>query len=263
MLKIVVNCGRCEEYIGACIESLLMQTYFYWQAVITVDRRGDRTYERALEAAAGDPRIVIARNHRRLFPMENLVRAVRRSDAEPEDVIVILDGDDWFITDRALERIAYEHADDDCWMTYGSWISNSREHPGRWPAYRDGADFRKVPWLGTAVRTWKKWLFDLIADEDLRDAKGRYFRVSEDVACMFPMLEMATTRRARHIEEPLILYNRNSHHDPKRRLKNEGLRNIADLRARRHYAPLDDKVIRVPRRMDHHEAAELFGQITS
>jgi glycosyltransferase involved in cell wall biosynthesis len=263
MLKIVINCGRCEDYIGACIESLLMQTYFYWQAVVTIDRRGDRTYEKAVEAAAGDPRIVITRNRRRLFPMENLVRAIRRSDAEPEDVIVVLDGDDWFITDRALERIAYEHADSDCWMTYGSWISNSREHPGRWPGYRDGVDFRKVPWLGTAVRTWKKWLFDLIAEEDLRDAKGRYFRVSEDVACMFPMLEMATTRRARHIEEPLILYNRKSEHDPKRRLKNEGLRNIADLRARRHYAPLADKVIRAQRRIEHHESAGLFGQVTS
>ncbi|HEY0157929.1 MAG TPA: glycosyltransferase family A protein [Thermoanaerobaculia bacterium] len=243
MLKIVVNCGLCEDYIGPCLQSLQMQSWFHWQAIVTVDRVGDRTYERAIETAGGDPRIVVTRNRRRLYPMENILNAIRRSEAEAEDVIVILDGDDWFITDRALERIAFEHADEDCWMTYGSWISNSREHPGRWPAYRDGADFRTSPWLGTAVRTWKRWLFDLIADQDLRDRDGRYFRIGEDVACMFPMLEMATTRRARHIEEPLILYNRNSHHDPKRRLKNEGLRNVADLRARPRYAPLAGKVV--------------------
>jgi len=247
LLKIVINCGLCEDFVGACLQSLRMQTYPYWQALVTVDRQGDRTYERALEAAADEPQITIFRNSRRLYPMENIVRAIRRSEAEPEDVIVILDGDDWFITNRALERIAFEHAGDDCWMTYGSWVSNQREHPGRWPAYPDGADFRTSPWRGTAVRTWKKWLFDLIADEDLRDRSGRYFRVSEDVACMFPMLEMATTRRAHHIDEPLILYNRNSHHDPKRRLKNEGLRNIADLRGRRRYAPLAEKMIVRPR----------------
>jgi glycosyltransferase involved in cell wall biosynthesis len=263
LLKIVVNCGLCEDFIGACLQSLHMQTYFDWQAVVTVDRHGDRTYERAVETAGNDPRITIVRNEHRLYPMENIVRAIRRSDAEPEDVIVILDGDDWFITDRALERIAFEHVDDDCWMTYGSWISNDRAHPGRWPAYREGVDFRGVPWLGTAVRTWKKWLFDLIDEEDLRDRDGRYFRINEDVACMFPMLEMATTRRAHHIEEPLMLYNRNSHHDPKRRLKNEGLRNVAELRTRRRYAPLAGKVIREPMRMEHHQETESYSQFAS
>lgn len=241
MLKIVINCGLCEDFIGPCLESVRAQTFADWQALVTVDRRGDRTWERAVEAAAGDPRVVITRNQRRLFPMENLVRAIRRSTAEPDDVIVILDGDDWLLTERALERIATEYAREDCWLTYGSWISNQEGHPGRWPAYARDADYRSERWLGTALRTWKKWLFDLIDDADLRDAKGRYFRVSEDVACMLPMLEMATWRRARHIAEPLMLYNRFSHHDPKRRLKNEGLRNIADLRARPRYAPLEGK----------------------
>ena len=246
MLTIVINCGLCEAFIGTCIESVRMQRYTDWQAFVTVDRRGDRTYERALEARGGDSRVVVTRNRRRLFPMENVVRAVRRSNADPDDVIVILDGDDWFLTERALEIIAARYEDDDCWMTYGSWISNQATHPGRWPAYADGADFRAAPFLGTAVRTWRRWLFELIDDDDLRDRAGRYFRIAEDVACMLPMLEMSTTRHARHIAEPLILYNRFSHHDPKRRLKNEGLRNAADLRARRRYEPLEGNVVRLP-----------------
>lgn len=242
-----MNCGRCEDFIGACLHSLRMQTCREWQAEVTVDRDGDRTYERAVEAAQGDPRIRITRNARRLYTMENVVAAMRRSRTAPDDVVVILDGDDWFITDRALERIAEEHADPDCWLTYGSWISNTPGHPGRWPAYPDGADFRTHRWLGTAVRTWKKWLFDCIDEDDLRDRRGRYFRIGEDVAYMLPMLEMATTRRAVHIAEPLLLYNRKSQHDPKRRLKHEGLRNVADVRSRPRYSPLDHQVIRAPR----------------
>jgi hypothetical protein len=238
LLKIVVNCGLCEDFIGPCLQSLRTQTWQDWQAIVTLDRRGDHTFERATEAAGGDGRIVIARNRRRLYTMENILRAIHRSRAEPDDVIVILDGDDWLITDRALERIATEHEDDDCWVTYGSWISNRRRAPGRWPAYAEGCDFRTAPWLGTAVRTWKKWLFDLVADEDLRDRRGRYFRVTEDVACMFPMLEMATTRRARHIAEPLMLYNLLSHHDPERQLRYEGGRNLFDLRRRGRYPAL-------------------------
>jgi glycosyltransferase involved in cell wall biosynthesis len=240
LLKIITNCGLCEDFIATCLDSLRMQTFTDWQAQVTIDRRGDRTYERAMQARDGDERIVITRNPRRLYPMENVIRAIRRSNADPEDVIVILDGDDWLITDRALERIASEYEqDDDCWMTYGSWISNREQNPGRWPAYADGADFRSEEWRGTALRTWKKWLWDLVDDADFRDREGRYLRIAEDLACMFPMLEMATTRRARHIPEPLMLYNRLSHHDPGRRLRLEGERNRDDLRARPRYAPLE------------------------
>src|SRR5207237_240985 len=157
MLKIVVNCGRCEAFIGRCLDSLKRQSYPHWQAFVTVDRRGDATYERAIAARDGDARIPVTQNERR---------------------------------------------------------------------------------LGTALRTWKRWLFDLIDSRDFRDEHGRWLRVSEDLACMFPMLEMATTRRAHHIAEPLMLYNRLSHHDPKRRLAEEGIRNAAWLRTKPRYAPL-------------------------
>ena len=94
-------------------------------------------------------------------------------------------------------------------MTYGSWVSNVSHLPGRLPAYAEGTtDFRRAEWLGTAVRTWKKWLWDLIDDKDLRDEDGEYFSIVEDLAVMFPMLEMSGTSRARHIPDILMLYNR-------------------------------------------------------
>jgi glycosyltransferase involved in cell wall biosynthesis len=239
MLKIVINCGRCEAFIGNCLASVKRQSFGDWQALVTIDRRGDATYARALEAAAGDDRIVITQNARRLYPMRNIVRALERGGADAEDVVVILDGDDWLIDDDAFARIADAYESTGCWLTYGSWISNQDGHPGRWPAYAEGTtDFRGERWLGTAVRTWKKWLFDRIDPADFRDERGRWLRVTEDLACMFPMLEMATTRRAHHIAEPLMLYNRSSHHDPKRRMADEGIRNAQWLRSRPRYAPL-------------------------
>ena len=245
MLKVVISCGLCEEFIGRCLDSVRRQTFTDWQALVTVDRRGDATFERAMEARGGDERIVITRNRRRLYPMVNLIRAIERSDAEAEDIIVTVDGDDWLITDRAFERIAATYERYDCWMTYGSWISNDPHKPGRLPAYPDDtADFRSEPWLGTAVRTWKKWLWDLVDDDDFRDASGAYLRITEDLATMFPMLEMATTRRARHIAEPLMLYNRFSHHDPKRRLADEAIHNAAWLRSRPRYAPVERETLR-------------------
>jgi glycosyltransferase involved in cell wall biosynthesis len=241
MFHVIVNCGFCEKEIGRCIDSLKMQTLDDWRAWVNVDRKGDGTYGNAIAAAAGDSRFDIVQNERREYPMANILRTVARSDAAAEDVIVIVDGDDWLITPNAFSLIASAYARDNCWLTYGSWISDDPRSPGRWPPYEEGTtDFRSAPWLGTAVRSWKRWLFDRIDNADFCDATGRYLRLTEDMACMFPMLEMATTRRARHIAEPLLFYNRSSSHDAGRALADEGRANTLYLRNRRPYASLSD-----------------------
>ena len=212
-LKVIINCGPCRDYIGLCLNSLRTQTFQRWEAFVTVDPCADDTAQRAFDVRGGDGRIDIRVNSERRYAMNNLVHAVGRSGAGPDDLIIILDGDDWLATDRALERIVAEYQRHACWMTYGSWITNdpSREgqSAGRWPAYPDGTTrFREVTWLGTAVRSWKKWLWDLVDDRDFRDEAGNYILVSEDQATMLPMLEMSGTDRARHIPDVLMIYNR-------------------------------------------------------
>lgn len=208
-LKVIVNCGPCQPYIGKSLASLRAQTYIQWEAYVTVDPYDDGTFEEATKEKGDDERIRITQNAKRLYSMANLIQAIERSRAEPEDVIVILDGDDWFKTESALQIIADTYAEYDCWMTYGSWASNVAHIVGGLPAYAEGAtDFRHMEWLATAVRTWKKWLWDLVDDDDFRDHKGEYFSVVEDLAVMFPLLEMSGTSKARHIPDVLMLYNR-------------------------------------------------------
>ena len=66
----------------------------------------------------------------------------------------------------------------------------------------------RAPWLATHLRTWKRWLWDLVNDDDLRDDDGRYFRVAVDLAVMIPLLEISGTSRAHHITEPIYFLNR-------------------------------------------------------
>jgi glycosyltransferase involved in cell wall biosynthesis len=215
--KVIINCGPCQDYIGFCLDSLRAQTMRRWEAFVTVDPCADDTADRALVARGADSRIDIRVNSERRYAMSNLVHAIRRSGAGADDLIVVLDGDDWLATDRALERIVAEYQRRDCWMTYGSWITNDPSRAnlsaGRWPAYPEGTTrFRETLWLGTAVRSWKKWLWDLVDDRDFRDQQGNYFLVVEDQATMLPMLEMSGTDRARHIPDVLMIYNRITPH---------------------------------------------------
>ncbi|HWW59823.1 MAG TPA: glycosyltransferase family A protein [Thermoanaerobaculia bacterium] len=257
MLHVIVNCGWCENVIARCISSLRSQTVTEWRAHVTVDRSGDDTFRNAVAASAGDPRFDIVQNARRRYPMDNILRAIARSHADADDVIVIVDGDDWLIDDRAFETITGTYETTGCWVTYGSWISNDpRKERGMWPPYEDGeTDFRAAPWRGTAVRTWKKWLFDLIDDRDFRDESGRYFRRTEDAACMMPLIEMATTRRAKHIAEPLMLYNCAERISSGPELVDEGKRNMPYLRSRRAYRPLAERPCAPPNTQRFEEEA--------
>jgi len=248
MLKIIVNGGQCAHVIGLSLESLATQTYRDWDAWVTIDPCGDGAYEEAIIAASAPAlasRVHVTANQHRMYSLYNQIAAIKRCGDDPEDVIVSLDGDDWFCRPDALQIIADTYASRACWMTYGSWYSRPGAplDEGGWPAYPDGlTDFRQYRWLGTAVRTWKRWLYSLIEDMDLRDDYGQYFRVAEDRALMWPMLEMSGTQRAAHISECIMYYNQSACSD----MSSEAERNVALLmarppRARIRLAPLQNR----------------------
>jgi glycosyltransferase involved in cell wall biosynthesis len=209
-LFVVINCGACAPFVGRCLASLLAQTCENWRAMVTVDPCGDETYDEAIRTARRDERIGIRRNPDRRYALANLVSAVRQTALNPDDIIVILDGDDRLNSDRAFSILVETYDRHACWMTYGSWVSDIPGRPsGLWPAYPDCTeDFRVAPWLATHLRTWKRWLWDLVNDDDLRDDEGRYFQVAVDLAVMIPLLELCGTQRARHISEPIYYLNR-------------------------------------------------------
>ena len=245
--KIIINCGPCQEFIGKCLASLKAQSLAVWEAYVTVDPCGDDTYARALCASADDPRILITQNETRRYSMQNLVESIRRSNAEPEDVIATLDGDDWFASNEALRTIANAYEKFDSWITYGSWLSNVAGPSGRpngmWPAYPEGTtDFRRNRFLGTAVRTWKRWLWDHISDSDLRSESGEYVRVSEDQVIMIPLLEMCGTSRAGHIAAPIMTYNKIVRYPADDAITEEGVRNGYLIDSRPPYSRLESKV---------------------
>jgi len=247
--KIVINCGPCQDFIEQCIASIKAQSLASWEAYVTVDPCGDNTYACALCAGSGDPRIQVKQNETRRYSMYNLVQAIKWSNAEPEDVIAALDGDDWFANDDALRIIAEAYEKSDCWITYGSWLSNVMGPSGRpngcWPPYpEETTDFRRHRFLGTAVRTWKKWLWDHLQDSDLRNEAGDYVRVSEDQMIMIPLLEMCGTSRAKHIAEPIMVYNKTARYPVDQAINDEGMRNGYLIDTRPPYTRLETKVYR-------------------
>lgn len=259
---IVCPAYRCRDWIARSLQSIRNQTYRSFRCVVIDDVSGDGTLEAAFAAVAGDARFTVLGNEQRRFALANLVQATALAALSPQDVVVVVDADDWLRDERVLERLARVYADASVWLTYGSSEllrptgyrarlkkllgRPARCHAAPYPAFvRERSLYRYHPgrFLATHLRTYRKFLWDGIRDEDLRDERGAYFEATADPATMWPMMEMATDRHIRYIPDLLYVYN-NDHalSDNRQRrswYETEQFRINVLLRARKAYAPLE------------------------
>lgn len=108
-----------------------------------------------------------------------------------------------------LQKLNSVYADPDVWVTYGQFVYYPCGTPG-WaeqvPQHViDQNAFREYSWVTTALRTFYAGLFHKINKKDLF-YNGDFFRMSGDLAYMWPIVEMAG-QHSRFISEVLYVYN--------------------------------------------------------
>lgn len=218
--RVVVPVRNAQRWVGRCVASIRAQQGVDLRCVVLDDRSDDATYARAVEAAAGDPRVSVVQAPERRFALANLADGIRRIATDPWDVVATVDGDDWLRHRRALALVARRYDEHDAWLTYGSYqrwrgglLDRLRLRAVRGITRRFPDDvlarrsFRAQPWQASHLRTFRRFLWDAIRPEDLRDERGEWLRVTWDVALMLPMLEMAGKDHLVHVREMVYVYN--------------------------------------------------------
>jgi len=209
MFKIVVVGGPAEKYVERCMESILSQKEEF-QAQVVLDPIGDNTYELAKKYECDKLKVTLSSN--RVYALPNIIRSINLLDCSEEDVIVTVDADDWLYSSESLTKVKQRYdRDPNLLVTYGSWRgfpdpnykTNCRPYSAE--EFRNG--LRRYDWKGTHLRTFKYRVWKHVNHDDLKDAKGNYFKTSWDIAMMWPMLEMAGYHRTLFINEPLYVYN--------------------------------------------------------
>ena len=197
---VVIPVYNAEKYIRKCLDSVLSQTYKNFEVVVIDDCSVDRTWDIVLTYQVDK----IRNDKHNGSPVFNTKQGID-SIACDDDVIVILDGDDWFAGDFVLDYLN-EVYKEDVWMTFGQYLPLSG-HPVNFnKPVADTQTYRKGgKWHTTALRTFKKWLWDRIKDDDLR-VNGEYAQGASDRCYMYPMIEMAG-KHIRFISEVLYIYN--------------------------------------------------------
>ena len=124
MIKIVSCFWNVEGYIEKCITSVKNQTLKDFKMFLIDDMSNDKTNKIIEKLIQGDDRFIHIKNTEKKFKLKNLDDLLMdESLIDDEDIIVELDGDDWFYNDSVLQKVFDKYnKNKNLWITNGSFV---------------------------------------------------------------------------------------------------------------------------------------------
>ena len=209
--KIIVPLYNSEDWIKMCLNSVKLQTHKNFECIVLDDLSTDNSAQVAKDVINGDDRFTLKVNSDKAYPLKNIHDGTLLLKPKQEDIIVNLDGDDWLASKQVLSSLNEVYNREKCLMTYGSYVSMTNKKRGKFsrqiPKHViEQNDYRNYVWCSSHLRTYKFSLWNKIKKEDFLDDDGYFYKMSGDLALMFPLLELSGDK-SRYIEDILYVYN--------------------------------------------------------
>ena len=204
---IVTTAYNCQDYIEKCIGSLMGQNFTDFKCYITDDLSTDNTVNIVKNMIKGDDRFILIENKVKMYQPGNYDQVIRNNPNISDDEIIIeIDGDDWLPNSKVLNKLDEIYSNSNIWITNGSFKYSSGQN-GFSSKQKIDEYLRINRMTCSHIRTWRAFLWRKINEEDLKDENGEYWKVTGDLAFMFPMLEMSGEEHYRFIDEVMYVYN--------------------------------------------------------
>lgn len=241
---IIVPSFNCKQWYRRNLDSIFEQKYRNYRVIYIDDASTDGTadlVEKYVVKHGVSNKVTLIKNVKNVGVMANTYKAIHM--CKPYEVVVIVDGDDWFSDSGVLTYLNEVYQDPNIWMTYGSFVEFPSGEEAEW-VHRiperiiDQGVFRQYEWVATHLRTFYAALFQRIKIDDFK-VNGKFVSVAADLAAMFPMLEMAA-EHSLFIPRVMYVYNAaNSINNFKIRHSLQ-LENDLHIRSKKKYYPLED-----------------------
>ncbi len=193
------------------LNSILKQSYHNFHVIYVDDNSTDSMSSVVRRFVEINPtlqeRFLYIRNHVKKCALANQYRAAHM--CRENDVIIILDGDDWLHDPTVFKYLNDVYKDPNVWFTYGQFVQHPTRHRGWCGPIPEKViqenTFREYTHAPGHLRTFYAGLFQQIKKEDLF-YDGDFYRMTGDNAFTFPILEMAG-RHHKFISKVLMVYN--------------------------------------------------------
>jgi len=215
---IIVGGAPCEPYLDKCIQYVNQQTYTDWECIVWLD-----PFKAASDLATKlqSKKIKFKINNVWQGALFNIVHAIRLINPKEDDIIILIDGDDYLINKDALKVILSYYKRNDILATHGSFIYENGKKGEYCEPYTtfEFNHLRSASWKFCSPKTFKFKLWKHLSHHDLEDDTGHYAKIGWDLS-LLSLLEMAGIDRVQWISD--ILYQYNKHHlndDKKNRIE--------------------------------------------
>lgn len=203
-LAVVITAYQCEQWCIQSLDSIFTQDYSNFYVIFIDDCSTDKTadlVEAYINKHGLQDRLFLIRNIERRRKMHNIYNVYHKI---PDDHIIIqIDGDDrLFSCNQIFKKVNETYQKNKVWITYGQYIKSNGAIGLGAPVPKDilrKRDFRKWKFVYYHLRTFYSWLFKQIKLQDVITSivpgfAGKFYPCSNDLAFMFPMMEMAGNR---------------------------------------------------------------------
>jgi len=217
--KIIVPLYNIEKWATRMIRSIKLQDYENYECILINDLSSDNSLDIIKRETRGDKRFTIINNEEKKYVLKNIIEAISSSSPNKEDIIVILDGDDWFAKKSVLSTLNKTYNTTECWLTYGSYVEYPSGAPGKFSRkvpnhVVENNLFRDSAWSTSHLRSWKFAVWEnIVYEESFVEidpiVENNHFCNCWDLAYMFPLLELAGSK-THFIDEILYVYNRDN-----------------------------------------------------
>lgn len=206
----IITCTRNnDKWLEKHLNSVYSQSYKNYEHIIIDDASTDASLN-VIKKHYNPEKTKVFLRESRSFTIRNHIFGMKQCSG---DIIVHLDGDDFFYNSQVLQKVFDTYETTKCWATYGSWVEyknigkkSSSPSPSQ---IGDAENARKLNyWSFTHLRTFKKELISAISVMDLFDDRGDLYTYAPDVAlCMGPYEYALKNDKLVYINEPLVIYN--------------------------------------------------------
>ena len=126
-IKIIVPFYNVEKWILYNIRSVKAQKHKDFECIFVSDQGTDNTTSIIEKEIKGDDRFKLFINEERTGALGSTNYGIKKACPDDEDILVVLDGDDWFPDAGTLSYLNETYEIEQCWMTYGSYV----EYPAK------------------------------------------------------------------------------------------------------------------------------------
>lgn len=212
-VNVIIPSYNCSAWIDRCLKSVDTQDFSPNRVIVIDDASPDSGYAANVAELCQQYGFTFLRNDtNRKCPYNIWLAMHLLEDAGPDEVVFLLDGDDFLPDPTVLRTVMETYADSDVWLTYGNYRPEpfdtgqtlATAYP---PEVIAARSFRKAGAHFNHPLTFRKHLWDHLTPADFQDDNGKWFRGGYDRLLMIPMLEMAAPDHFRFLDKHLYSYN--------------------------------------------------------